>query len=221
MQFLYSQEAKQEFIELKDERFKYLIKVRRHKQNSILHVRNLKDENLYRYTIQKVGRNSATLRLVNFTKSVKGAFDFSLAWAVVDPKTIQKSLCTLNQMGVKSIDFVYTKFSQKNFKLDFDKFKRILINSCEQCGRSEMMEFKVYDNLERFLNQNPQVYVLDFNGENFSNNTHIKKVLVGCEGGFTQEEKMMFNPDQILGLKSDLILTSQSAVYAVTAKILL
>lgn len=221
MQFLYLKEASCKTIELVNEPFKYIVKARRMTQGDVLHVRNLQDENLYTYCLSNIQKRSALLSLQKVTKSEKKGSSFRLGWSVIDPKIIERTLPCLNEMGVGGIDFVYTEFSQKNFKIDLKRLKRILISSCEQCGRSDFMDLNVYEDLQSYFSDYSLAHVLDFGGKNFSYNKEIKQVLIGCEGGFSEKEREMFDTKKVLGLNSNLILKSQSAACAIATKVLL
>lgn len=217
MQFLYDKNAGEADIEIKSDTFKHL-KAQRKKVGECLHVRNLNDEFLYMYNIEQIQRNSAYLSLQSKEKSEKLPFDFTLGWAIVEPKIIEKTLPFLNEIGVKSINFVYSDFSQKHFKLDMQRMQRILINSCQQCGRSKLMEFKVFKNIEKYLHVNPNSYALDFDGKSIQKEK-VKEVLVGCEGGFSQRERNLFQ--NTIGFSSPLILKSETAVIAISSKVML
>lgn len=221
MQFLYHENAKDETLELESEKFKHLIKARRKKVGDSLHVRNLIDPNLYIYEIEQIQRSSAILRLHSSKEDKKSSSNLTLSWAVVDPKTVEKTLPFLNEMGVRSLNFVYTDFSQKNFKIDTKRLNRILINSCEQCGRSELMDFKIYKNLQDYLKDYPDSYILDFGGKSVEKRDDKLSVLVGCEGGFSFNERELFAKEKVLGFSSPLILRSETAICSLSAKILL
>lgn len=218
MQFLYNENAKDEVIELKGQEIKHL-KARRKKSGDLLNLRNLKDEFIYTYKIDSFERNNATLMKVKKEASNTQTSDLTLAWAVVDAKVIEKTLPFLNEMGVKKIAFVYTEFSQKNFKLDFERMRRILINSCEQCGRSSLMELELHENLEDFTDSHEDFAVLDFGGGEFQKD--IKTIFVGPEGGFSENERELFKNQKVFSLKTSLILRSESAAVASCAKILI
>ena len=47
MQYLYHKESGRESITLKDSDYRYIVRVRRHKKNEIIHLRNLADNILY------------------------------------------------------------------------------------------------------------------------------------------------------------------------------
>jgi 16S rRNA (uracil1498-N3)-methyltransferase len=70
-------------------------------------------------------------------------------------------------MGVGKITFITCAYSQKNFKPSLERMEKILINSCEQCGRSELMAIDFCDSVKAFLESNPGCAILtsaDFGG---------------------------------------------------------
>ncbi len=213
MQFSFHEEAGSEELELSGEKFKHIFKVRRKSSSKPLKLRNLKDELIYTYTCLSINKNKAILELVSKEKKPLLGTDLHLAWSVIEPKTVEKTLPFLNELGVSKLSFVYTEFSQKNFKLDMQRLKRILISSCEQCGRSKMMDMEVFDSLESYLKSYPSTYVLDFGGADIKTTKRdANPILVGCEGGFSQRERELFCPERILGYESKLILKSQTAM---------
>lgn len=120
MKFLYSNEAGNERICLQNEQFLHL-KVRRAKLGERIDVRNLKDGQNYIYEIANLDKKSAELSLVFKHSLESDAPNLSLAWAIVDTKAIEKTLPSLNEIGVGKLIFFYSDFSQKNFKIDKDR----------------------------------------------------------------------------------------------------
>lgn len=216
MKFLYDIKAGQEQIKIENESFNHL-KARRAKIGDTIELSNLNDGKIYLYEITEFSRKCAELKLVFASLNEQVKYDFSIAWAVIDPKTIEKTLPFLNELGVGKIIFVYTKFSQRNFKLDLAKFERICALSCEQCGRESMMKFEIYQSLDDFLNIYKNVALINFSKntlENYSN----ELLFIGPEGGFSSNEVKQFTKSYGLGTKN--ILRSQTAITATTAKIL-
>ncbi len=221
MKFLYHRDAAKERVLLEGEEYRHLFKSRRHKRGELLLLRNMKDGNLYRYKILEVDRKFALLQLEDMEQKESLPLGFlRLGWCVIDPKTVEKSLPMLNEIGVSSICFVYCERSQRNFRLRMEKLKKILISSSQQCGRSRLMELEVYDSLERFLSDYPDCAVLDFGGEVLENEKP-RTLLVGCEGGFSQKERELFKDRKIFSLRTDNVLKSETAAVAAAAKILL
>ena len=222
MLYLYHKDASQNQLTLTGDEHRYIFKVRRHKVDDILHLRNLEDELLYSYLVSYIDKRSVILELQNSKiLTIKAKTSLHIAWCIIDPKNVEKVLPSLNEIGVDKITFIYCKRSQKSFKLDFKRLEKILLNSSQQSGRSEMMKLEMGDGLASFLKENPQAKMLNFSENNFTFNTEIDTVVIGCEGGFDDEEIALFARKDIVGLDTPLVLKSESAVCAVASKLLL
>jgi 16S rRNA (uracil1498-N3)-methyltransferase len=147
--------------------------------------------------------------------------DLHIGWCVIDPKSIEKVLPFLNEIGVKKISFIYCDRSQKNFKLDFKRFERILEASMQQCGRSSYMEFETFSRLDDFVSAYPEVKVFDFCDNVLQEGSSFKTVLIGCEGGFSKNEKEFLKKQEVFRLDTPMVLRSETAVVSVASKILL
>lgn len=221
MQFVYHEEASKSLLNIEEELYKYLIKVRRHSLNDVIAFRNLKDNNVYDYKVELISKKSATLSLVKTQEyPCELKQNIHLAWCVVDTKTIEKELPYLNELGVQKLSFVYADYSQKNFKLNFDKYTKILINSCQQCGRSSLMQFEVFNSVDEYIKAYPQSCMFNFSQSSIENSLPIQSIIIGCEGGFSKREVALFDAAKIVGVNSNLILRSETAITVVAAKLL-
>lgn len=222
MQYLYHKEAgSTSFILVGDEHC-YIFKVRRHREGEVVPLRNLLDKRVYFYKISSLDKKVAHLDLeksevlpVNAKKSLR------IGWCVIDPKSVERVLPTLNEMGVEAIDFIYCERSQKSFRLDFKRLEKILLNSSQQCGRSSLMKLCIHPSLEGFLSEYPDTVMMNFSKYVLDEKSDVSTVLIGCEGGFTAEEVALFSSGKIMGLDTPLILKSESATCAVASKLLL
>ena len=222
MLYLYHKEASKEQLTLTGDEHRYIFKVRRHKVDDTLHLRNLEDGFLYSYLITYIDKKSVILELQERQDlEVKAKKALHLGWCVIDPKSIEKVIPSLNEMGVDKITFIYCKRSQKSFKIDFKRLEKILLNSSQQSGRSQMMKLEMADNLETFISQNPQSVMLNFSPIKRASSLDTDTIVIGCEGGFHEEEVALFSTQNIVGLDTPLVLKSESAVCAVSAKVLL
>jgi 16S rRNA (uracil1498-N3)-methyltransferase len=220
--YLYHKEAGASTLALTGDEHRYLFKVRRHKAEDMIHLRNLRDTYLYIYEVVSIDKRSAMLSLVSSEKlEIKVSRSLHLGWCMIDPKSIEKVLPSLNEMGVEKITFIYCKRSQKSFKLDFKRMEKILINSSQQCGRTDMIQLETAENLESFLQKYPQSVMLNFSNNHISTTLKVENIVIGCEGGFDASEQALFSEDKIVGLKTPLVLKSESAVCAVAAKLLI
>ncbi|RXK00602.1 16S rRNA (uracil(1498)-N(3))-methyltransferase [Arcobacter sp. CECT 8989] len=223
MQFTYHQEASQEFLTVDNETYKYLFKARRHKIEDEIYFRNLDDKNIYLYKVIEISRKDARLQLVSFEeKIVENDKKLHLAWCVIDPKTVEKNIASLNELGLEKITFIYCEYSQKNFKLNLEKLEKILLNSSSQCGRSSIIKLEICKSLDEFLSVNKNVYLLDFSKQNIeTKKNEIETLLLGCEGGFSETERETFDTDKIVGFNSNLILRSETAAISAVSKIII
>ena len=222
MQFIYNEFCGDEQLSVESDVYKYLFKARRHKLEDEIAFRNLKDTNLYTYKVSSISKKEALLILIKQEeKRVESSDKLHIVWSVVDPKTIEKQLPYLNEIGVHKISFYYAEYSQKNFKLNFDKFEKILINSSQQCGRSSIIQLHITDSLEEVFKDDNNAYALNFSLNMIDSVGKINTIVIGCEGGFSPKEIEQFSEEKIVGLNSNLILRSETAITAVASKILL
>jgi len=195
----------------------------RHEVGDELQLRNKEEmELLFLYKIVAVDGRKLELALLSEKKhEVKSSKYLHIAWCVIDIKSIEKVLPSLNEIGVSRISFIYCERSQKNFRLDFHRFERILDTSLQQSGRTELMQFDTYKNIAVFIKEFPNTKVFDFSKNILRGDSDFQRVLIGCEGGFSPEEKELLKSQEVFRLDTPMILRSESAVVAVASKILL
>jgi len=216
MRFLYCENAGNDEICVNNEQFLHL-KARRARLGERIDVRNLRDGANYLYEITEFGRKSANLKLV-FKNSVVGeSLNFEIAWCVVESAVIEKTLPSLNEMGVKALHLVFSDFSQKNIKLDLARFERILIASSEQCGRNSILKIEIYPNLSEFLAKFPNTARIDFGGKNLAT-IGDEIPLIGPEGGFSENERALIKNSY--ALRTPFILRANTAVLMTAAQLL-
>jgi 16S rRNA (uracil1498-N3)-methyltransferase len=223
MQFSFHKNASLKTLEIETDLYKYLIKARRHKIDDEISFRNLKDNTLYRYKIKSIDRKKAICELIfSEEKSVENLKKLHIGWCVVDPKVVEKTIAHLNEIGLDKITFIYCEYSQKSFKLNFEKLQKILINSSCQCGRSSIIKLEYSDSLDRFLDENTKSYILDFSKISIeSKKDDIDTFILGCEGGFSSSERERFDKQRVMGFNSNLILKSETAIVCAASKILI
>ena len=221
--YILNENAGKQHITIKGELHKYLIKVRRHTLDDALYFRSKEDiKTLHKYKLVGVDGRSLDIALLSSeVKQIKSDKELHIAWCVIDAKSIEKVLPTLCEMGVSKISFIYCDRSQKNFKLDFKRFDRIVEASMQQSGRTSLMTFDTYKNIAAFITLFPETKVFDFSDNVLKGESDFKRVLVGCEGGFSQQEKNFLEKQEVFRLATPMILRSESAVVAVASKILL
>ena len=223
MIYIFDENAGDETLCIKGELHKYLVKVRRHTEGDRLAFRKKEEiQTLYAYEIISVDGRTLTLSLVSSKiQEIKSSRELHIAWCVIDSKSIEKVLPSLCEIGVSQISFISCERSQKNFKLDFKRLDRIVEASMQQSGRTSLMTFDTYKNITTFIQKFPDTKVFDFTDKILSGDSDFKRVLIGCEGGFSQTEKELLKSQEVFRLDSPMVLRSESAVMAVASKILL
>jgi 16S rRNA (uracil1498-N3)-methyltransferase len=223
MIYIFHEDASKYTLNIKGELFKYLIKVRRHAVGDEIAFRNKKDiKNLYIYKIKNIDGRVLELELISSDiLEVKSSKNLHIGWCKIDTKSIEKVLASLNEIGVSKITFIDCNRSQKNFKIDFNRFYRILESSMQQCGRTSIMEFDTSKSIKDFILKYPDTKVFDLCDNILVNTDNFENILIGCEGGFSDDEKKLLSSQDVFRLNNPMVMRSQSAAMAVASKILL
>lgn len=223
MIYIFDENAGDDNLSIKGELHKYLIKVRRHSLGDTLFFRNKADiTKLHTYKISALEPRVVTLEHISSkVLEVKPTKDLHVAWCIIDSKSVEKVLPSLCEIGVSRISFIGCDRSQKNFKIDFKRYERIVEASMQQSGRTSIMTFDTYKNIATFIDEFPDTKVFDFTQNILQDSSDFKRVLIGCEGGFSENEKKFLESQDVFRLNSKMVLRSESAVMAVASKILL
>lgn len=216
-------EEPSDILKLKGEVFKYLVKVRRHGVGDKIDFRyKEKIEILHSFEITLIDNRTLELKKISSSPhAIENKKHLHIGWCVIDTKSIEKVLPTLSEIGVEKISFIHCDRSQKNFKLDLKRFERILEASMQQCGRSTYIKFESFKNIKEFIEKFPHAMVFDFAEKTLDDYSDIETVLVGCEGGFSEAEKIFLETQDVFRLDTPMVLRSESAVVAVASKIIL
>lgn len=222
MQFIYHEQAGTSSLKVDGELYKYIFKVRRFDSESNLVLRNLEDKNIYHYAVIDIDRRKATLELIRSEeKVIEPQKQLHIGWCIIDPKSVEKYIASFNELGVSKITFIYCEYSQKQYKPNFEKLEKLLINSSQQCGRSSIIELERRDSLEEFKQENPKSYMFNFSSNNIHDSKDdIETIIIGCEGGFSSSEIKNFDQKKIVGIDNTLILKSETAALSVAGIVL-
>ncbi len=222
MQFIYHKDSSEEFLKIDGELHNYIFKVRRQDKEKHIFFRNLIDDFIYEYEVEYLDKKIATLHLVSQEKKiVKSKKKLHIGWCKIDFKNIEKVIASLNEIGVDKITFIDCEYSQRNISINFDKLERLLQNSSSQSGRSDIIKLDYVKNLDEFLKQYPNSYMFNFSDKNIKDyKDSIETIVLGCEGGFSKNEVAKFNSEKIVGIDSDIILRSETAIMNIASNIL-
>jgi len=222
MQFIYHELAGENLLKVDGELYKYIFKVRRFDSTKNIFFRNFQDKNIYEYKVNLIDRRKALLELISSQeKIVEQKKKLHLGWCVIDPKSVEKYIASLNELGVEKITFIYCEYSQKQYKLNLEKLEKLLINSSQQCGRSSIIKLEIINSLDEFKTKYPESFIFNFSKQNIhSVKNDISTIIIGCEGGFSSDEVKSFDPEKIVGIENSLILKSETAVMSCSSIIL-
>lgn len=222
MKFLLHNDVGADELSVFGDDYKYLIKVRRHKAGDLIAFRSrerLSEE--YRYRLERTdGRNGYFSLQSHQHSPCESERRLHIGWCLVDPKTIEKTLPMLTELGVAKITFIHCRRSQQNFRLDFERYKRIMESSIMQCGRTSLIELSESPNVSTFLKEESEAVILDFGGEPLGAGEAIDTVVIGCEGGFDEGERRLFAGHRIRLFPSPMILRSETAAVAIASRLL-
>lgn len=222
MKFLLHDGVGADELSVSGDDYKYLIKVRRHKAGDLIAFRSrerLSEE--YRYRLERTDGRNAYFSLQTHRNAVcEREHRLHIGWCLVDPKTIEKTLPMLSELGVSKITFIHCRRSQQNFRLDFERYRRIMESSIMQCGRTSLIELSESPNVSTFLKEHSDAVVLDFGGETLTSDEPIETVVIGCEGGFDEGERKGFADHRIRLFPSPMILRSETAAVAIASYLL-
>ena len=222
MQFTYHENAGETTLKIDGDLHKYLFKIRRQDKSENLYFRNLDDSYIYEYEVITVSRRDTVLNLISKQeKIIQSKRKLHIAWCIIDPKEIEKVIPNLNELGVYKITFITCKYTQKKYKINFEKLDKLLKNSSSQCGRSNIIELDTCSSLDEFLKKYPDTYMFNFSSNNINDSKEdINTIVIGCEGGFSDEEITKIDQNKIVGCNVNTILKSQTAVISVSSIIL-
>ena len=106
--YILHEDASKASFTIKGDLHKYIVKVRRHKIGDELYFRSKEDiKTLHKYEIVNVDGRSLDLHLVSSELlEVKSSKNLHIGWCVIDVKSIEKVLPSLNEIGVSKISFI-------------------------------------------------------------------------------------------------------------------
>ena len=222
MIYLFHDEAGLATLNLEGDDFKHMIKARRHVVGDILLLRKGFDPIFYHYKIEAIHKKNAFLSFVKSeTITTQQGKTLHLGWSMIDPKSIEKVLPSLCELGVTQISFLSAKRTQQQFKIDERRLDRIIKNSMQQSGRIDHIELFFEQTLEDFSAQHPKALVLDFCEHSLEKEEYYDTVILGPEGGFSDEEKKFLKDFTVRKLDTPMVLRSETAALAIASKMLL
>ena len=175
----------------------------------------------YTYRIEKISRSGTNLGFISKTKNSCNPTERSTVFqSVIKPDNMAWVVEKLNELGV--IDFIPFTSRNSNHNVNIEKLQLIANQSCKQCGRSVPIKVHptlTFDEVVRNLLNYDSVYLADINGGKIKDVGKNPAIIVGPEGGLTDDEKEQLNITRVsLGPR---ILRAETAAIAMTVMIML
>lgn len=101
------------------------------------------------------------------------------------------------ELGVNRIVPVYSTYTQRLGSLNYERFKKIAVSACEQCGRSRVPVIEQAIEFDELVERDAKTFMIfpwerEMHGallDAIDRTQSDISVFVGTEGGITQEEK--------------------------------
>jgi len=138
-------------------------------------------------------KNNLKLKILETRKVFVPEKKITLFMSVIKKENFELVCEKATELGISKIVPVVTQRTlAKN--LNRERIEKILIEASEQCGRGDVPEFGETKKLEEVFDEE-NLFVCDMDGESLKNlslNTDYFSLLIGPEGGWTEDERKKF-----------------------------
>ncbi len=180
----------------------------------------LREERLYR--IVKIGNDAVHLELVTELVPKIPARDIYLCFSLLKKDKNDWVLQKATELGVNHFIPLLTKRTEKT-GFDRERAEKIVIEAAEQCGRTDIPRVREPVGLHALINElkgKVELCVAEQGSPHLmSNESPVSvAVLIGPEGGWTDEEKQLFVDNDLkhLALSKFTLRAETAAITAVT-----
>jgi 16S rRNA (uracil1498-N3)-methyltransferase len=177
---------------------------------------------------QTSDRDAVEVSLVNVSVEPGPAIRVEIASALPKGDRVKVMLDMLTQLGVSGFCPLDCERSETRFRESMEeKWRRLVIESCKQCGRARTPEFDArtripIDFARSRIDKGIPVLVCDTGGPRFAAGDRLAAgaesvaIMIGPEGGFTGQElrDLIGEGCQLLGLPGNVLRIEAAAVCA-------
>lgn len=212
--------------ELTSKQAHYLKNVMRQKLSDLLYVFNGNDGE-FEAEIKSLDKNSSYIEIKELTREMRGEPDISLIFAPIKHGKIDFLVQKATELGVSELIPVFTERTVIK-RINEERMASNAIEAAEQCERLTIPKIHSISKLEKVLghwNKERKILVCDETGngksikEVLSENSDIKAVIIGPEGGFTRAElDMMYKLPYVIpaGMGPRIMRADTAAIAALT-----
>lgn len=179
----------------------------------------------YLFTVTNFSKKSLELNLLeirtnnNFLKN-----QLNLALCVPNkPAKLEFILQKAVELGINEINLIKSEFSNYPHQLKLDRLEKIILEASEQSERSYIPKLQYYDSLPALLATSPVNLLVALersdNSQNFLDYQiqPAQTLLIGPEGGFSEQEKELLSSNSQSFLLGSHILRMETAALAALA----
>ncbi|WDI79143.1 16S rRNA (uracil(1498)-N(3))-methyltransferase [Candidatus Purcelliella pentastirinorum] len=209
---------------------KYIIKVLRLKLGSKIKIFN-KHNQIYLGNIISIDKNKLQLKLIKqIKKKYESPLNIHLGQIISTDKKMKWIIQKSVELGINTITPLFSKknvikINKYKIKNKINKWKKIIISACQQCGRNILPKIKKPIKLEEWIKKKEKnIIKINFYHKTKNKINKIKKpkkkfkILIGSEKGLLIEEIKMLNNYKFINISLGprILRTETAAIVAIT-----
>lgn len=199
-------------VALDSERSNYLCRVLRLPVDAIVEIFNEAGD-IWHCQIVVNNPRKTELKVLSRTPFAEPeAFTLGIALGLIKGQPMDRALAQATELGATDIYLMQAqrsnvKLNEQRMSGKLEHWQKILVASCEQCGRVRLPRLHPPQNLVQTLAEleDPDTHLMYFDPAAVQAPTQLKPqnrvVFVGPEGGFSQEEVSAFNRYRVQGCR--------------------
>jgi 16S rRNA (uracil1498-N3)-methyltransferase len=203
MQLFYCPQINEGLDFLGTEESRHCVKVLRKKTGDVIHLTDGSGK-FYEAQLTDLNQKKCTFKILSSTTKNKNSFFIHIAIAPTkNSDRIEWFIEKAVEIGVDKISFLKTSFSERN-NINLERIQKKAVSAMKQSARARLPEFVGIEKLNIFLKSNTedQQFVAHLEGESTPNLGQLAfpgknyLILIGPEGGFSDEEIVMIKEKQ-------------------------
>lgn len=152
----------------------------------------------YSCRVKEIRKDRTELEIIEKTTGAgETKTELWLYLSVIKQDRFELAVQKATELGVNHIVPVYSAYTQRGGSLNLERFKKIAISACEQCGRSRIPSIENCIEFDELLTRTRNTYMIfpwerELNGsisEAIDKTQREISVFIGPEGGITEDEK--------------------------------
>jgi 16S rRNA (uracil1498-N3)-methyltransferase len=203
MQLFYCPQINEGLDFLGTEESRHCVKVLRKKTGDVIHLTDGSGK-FYEAQLTDLNQKKCTFKILSSTTENKNSFFIHIAIAPTkNSDRIEWFIEKAVEIGVDKISFLKTSFSERK-SINLERIQKKAVSAMKQSVRARLPEFVGIEKLSIFLNSNTedQRFIAHLEGESTPNLRQLAfpgknyLILIGPEGGFSDEEIVMIKEKQ-------------------------